>query len=263
MLTAETKTAIRTELIDKPKINRPSLAVKYGVTLRTVGAIYAHLSRAAKKAGIVKKADNSYSNHDGFNKNVARTKMINPIIDSGVAGNILTLPNNNWIIEQKIAKAVKGVSFTAVECVRKTFLEMRRKGKELGLSFTANFGFINEFIYGKIENSYGHLILDYCGELPKISKEIEYAINNNIVAVGGIIAVTFVKQIRGTKNTVLGETIMGLATINNGDLRCDTERAAEAYFNKITGWNYRVEEFFYYQDKGHTPMALVVIKRIK
>ena len=263
MLTVETKKAIRRELIKNPEINRAKLAVKYGVGLRNVGAAFASLNRAMNKAGKQKKGNNTYSNHNGVNKERARKKMVNHVIYSGVTGNILTLPNTEWVIEKNITKGLKGVCFTAVECVRETFLEMRRNAKKFGLNFTANFGFVHEFIYGKVENTYAHLVLDYCGELPKISKEIEYAINNNIVAVGGIIAVTFVKQIRGSKNTLLGEKITSLAAINNSDTRCETERSAEAYFHKITGWNYEIQEFFYYQDKGHTPMALVIIKRIK
>ena len=137
------------------------------------------------------------------------------------------------------------------------------KGKELNLNAKSYFGEVCELIYGKLENTYAHLVLDYCGELPKIAKEVEYALNNNIVAVGGTIAVTFVKQIRGSKNTLMGEKIMALATRNNNDFRCESERSAEAYFHKVTGWNYEIKEFFYYQDKGHTPMALVIIKRIK
>jgi len=260
--TTATKKAIKNELIANPKANRAELALKYGVDLRNVGAVYASIKRYFDKAKF-KKGNNNYSNHEGIKKEAARTRMANHVIDSGVIGNILTLPNTDWVIEQKILKSVKGVSFTAVECVRETFLEMRRKAKKLNLIFTAHFGMVSELIYGKSENSYAHLILDYCGELPKIAKEVEYAINNNIVAVRGIIAVTFVKQVRGSKNTLMGEKIMGLATANNNDFRSDSERSAEAFFHKITGWNYEIKEFFYYKDSGHTPMALVIIKRIR
>lgn len=262
MQTTTTKEAIRKELIAKPKTNRAELAIKYGVTLRNVGAVYASINRFKNKT-VTKKGNNTYTNHNGVHKEVARILMANHVIDSGVIGNILTLPNTDWVIEQKIAKQVKGVSFSAVEYNKETFLKMRKKGKELNLNAKSYFGEVCELIYGKLENTYAHLVLDYCGELPKIAKEVEYALNNNIVAVGGTIAVTFVKQIRGSKNTLMGEKIMALATRNNNDFRCESERSAEAYFHKVTGWNYEIKEFFYYQDKGHTPMALVIIKRIK
>lgn len=259
----ETKKAIREELLQNPNADRAKLAIKYGVNLRNVGAVYASINRRKNEKTKKKKGKtNTYTNHNGINKEQARNIMINHIIYSGVKGSILTLPNTTWAIEQKINKAVKGISFLAVENNKETFLAMRKAGKKLSLNFNSYFGNISDFIYGKTENTYAHLLLDYCGELPKICKEVEYAINSNIVSIGGVIAITFTKQIRGSKNSLLGEKILSLVAKNNNDKRCETERAAEAYFNKITPWNYQILEFNYYQDKGHTPMALVIIKRL-
>ena len=122
MQTTTTKEAIRKELIAKPKTNRAELAIKYGVTLRNVGAVYASINRFKNKT-VTKKGNNTYTNHNGVHKEVARILMANHVIDSGVIGNILTLPNTDWVIEQKIAKQVKGVSFSAVEYNKETFLK--------------------------------------------------------------------------------------------------------------------------------------------
>ena len=118
-------------------------------------------------------------------------------------------------------------------------------------------------IYGYDSDSYAHLLLDYCGNLPTFAKEIEHVINNDIVKVGGIIAVTTRKANRFGKGDSF-EYIRALGNTKNNniyDKRCNTERENESYFYSIIGKNYRILEFFYYQDES--AMMLTIIKRIK
>jgi hypothetical protein len=208
---------------------------------------------------------NTYRNHDGENKEVARVKMTNYVVDSGVVGDLPTLPNTDWIIEQKIAKQLPDMRFIGAEIDRTTYNQMRRNLKNTNLNATTHFGKIGELIYGKTENTYAHLILDYCGHLSTFSKEIEYVINNDILKLFGIMAITFGKPLRGLDSQTA--KIKGLAPINNGDERCVSDRGIENYFAKITGWNYEVKEIFYYSDKKESgkgyPMTLVIIQRIK
>jgi hypothetical protein len=271
---------IQKALIANPELDRQVLAEKFNVSRSTVGANYTILIRQGKIIRKVEekiksvadvyqlakeKKDNSYTNHNGANKEIARVKMANYVTDSGVIGCIPTLPNTDWVIEQKIAKVLPEVDFIGAECEPNTFDTMKLNLKKLTLNAKTHFGKIGELIYGKIENTYAHLILDYCGMLPTFSKEIEYAINNDVIKVGGIIAITFGKPLRGSDNQ--SEKIKGLAPINNEDTRCMSDRAVESYFAKITGWNYEVKEIFYYTDKKDKgkgyPMILAIIKRIK
>lgn len=217
-----------------------------------------------KKRGRKPKDDkNTYKNETGANKAIAREKMANIIIKSGVQGIVPTLPNTNWAIELMIEKSVKGNSFLGVERNPLTFKKMRTNLKQLRknneLSGETHLGNIAEVIFGKNENSYAHLILDYCGNLVTIRKELEYAIQNNVVAVGGVMAVTFAKPIRGIDAESL--KLLDLAVENNTDSRCASDKAIEAYFYKITGFTHKVVEFFHYRDTS--PMTLVLIKRIK
>lgn len=245
------------EMADKLKTSSVKIVANV-IALRKKGLL--ELSeKPTKYEEKIRNRENTYTNHDGQNKEVARIKMANYIIDSGVVGTIPTLPNTSWAIEQKIDKQISGNEFIGVECDEATFNVMKAKLKHLKLKAKTIFGFIGSIIYGKLENTYAHLILDYCGNLATISKEVEYAIYNDIVNVGGIIAVTFSKPIRGTD--IQSEKLKSLSAINNTDERCMSDKGVEAYFNKITGWNYQVVEFFYYQDTY--PMTLVIIKRIK
>jgi hypothetical protein len=201
----------------------------------------------------------------GENKEVARVKMSNHVTDSGIVGEVPTLPNTDWTIEQKIANQLPDMKFIGAEIDKPTYNKMRKNLKDTSLNATTHFGKIGELIYGKTEDTYAHLILDYCGHLSTFSKEIEYAIINNIIKVGGIMAITFGKPLRGLDSQTT--KIKGLAPINNGDERCVSDRGIENYFAKITGWNYEVKEIFYYSDKKESgkgyPMTLVIIKRIK
>jgi len=276
----EINQAIQKEIIDNPSIGTKVLANKYNVSGMKVGANRSIVKRGLSAVNKVideridsvdkqvsayelkkQKKENTYANHDGENKELARIKMANYIIDSGIVGVIPTLPNTTWAIEQKIDSQISGNEFFGVECHEPTFKVMKSKLKHLTLKAKTIFGLIGDILYGKLENTYAHLILDYCGNLATICKEVEYAIYNDIIGVGGIMAITFSKPIRGTD--MQSEKLKGLAAITNNenDERCMSDKGVEAYFNKITGWNYQVVEFFYYQDTY--PMTLVIIKRIK
>lgn len=244
----------RNWLVRKGEIESNSKPKKVTKKLNTsdVMAIYGNLT-------------NTYRNHNGENKEVARVKMTNHVVNSGVVGVVPTLPNTDWIIEQKIANQLPDMNFIGAELDKVTYNKMRKNLKGLELNATTHFGKIGELIYGKTDDTYAHLILDYCGHLSTFSKEIEYAINNNVVKVGGVMAITFGKPLRGLDSQTA--KIKGLAPINNGDERCVSDRGIENYFAKITGWNYEVSEIFYYSDKKESgkgyPMTLVIIKRLK
>lgn len=268
------KEAIKAAIIANPTINRAELAEKQKVSLREVGAMYASLRRYGiitaveaikepKKRGRKPKDDkNTYKNHNGANKSIAREKMANIIIKSGVTGIIPCLPNEDWFIEKMIFDKAQANSFLGVERDKPTYKIMCSKLAELkkeGFFAGVHHGNISDVIYGRFENSYAHMILDYCGQLKTIKKELEYSIQNNILAVGGIMAVTFAKAIRGTDAESL--KLLDLVAENSSDSRCASDKAVEAYFHKITGFTHKVVEFFHYRDTS--PMTLVLIKRMK
>lgn len=279
---------IQNELRQNPKTDRKALAEKYNVNIFKVSANFTTLIRKGeitnekeiklpieKKLKKVvdtidkltssyeqaKKKGNTYTNHGGENKDKARNVMVKHIVDSAVEGIVPTLPNTEWEIEKRINTQLSGIEFLGVERERDTFNKMRTNLRKIKDELKANtyFGNIGDVLYGKLENTYAHLILDYCGNLATISKEIEYSINNDIVKIGGIMAITFAKPIRGIDKQ--SDKLRQLGAINNTDERCQSDKSVEAYFYKISGWNYQVLEFFYYQDTY--PMTLVILKRMK
>jgi len=99
------------------------------------------------------KITNTYTNHNGENKEVARVKMGNHVVNSGVVGIVPTLPNTDWLIEQKIARQLPDMKFIGAELNKVTFLQMKNNLKSLKLNATTHFGKIGELIYGKTEDT--------------------------------------------------------------------------------------------------------------
>ena len=220
-----------------------------------------------KKEKKVKKSKNTYTNADGVNKEVARNKMSKYIVDADVIGVIPTLPHIACTIEKKILLEQPNQEFIGVESIKETYSDMKKTIKAEGLPITPYNGKIGDKIYGKTQDTYAHLILDYCGCLPTFSKEIEYAISNKVVKSGGIIAITFGKPHRGKNDMTKFILSLGTTITNNpNDNRCQSDKATEAYFNRIIGDDFNFLEVFNYTDineetgKGY-PMTLIILKR--
>lgn len=199
----------------------------------------------------------------GKQKVLAREKMINYITKTGLEGIVPSLMFTNTYIEETILKTLPKMEFIGVDDNPKVISQLKKNIRAKKLPITTKIGKISELIYGVDADSYGHLILDYCGNLFTFTKEIEHAIDNDIVQVGGIIAITFSKTMR-SGNGQNADFIRSLSsTISNNvdDFRCDADRQNESYFYNIIGRKYAVREFFHYHDTS--PMSLVIIQRVK
>jgi hypothetical protein len=237
----------------KASIKKETALKKFAETVNKLGGIYDKIRT---------ETNNSYTNKKGEKKKDARLIMTHHVSTSGVYGVVGTLPHEEWEIEQMIEAIAPGNSYLGVErdlATHKIAKSNLRKLKKTGFIGSTHFGDISQIIYGKNEGTYGHLLLDYCGNLVTFRKEIEYAINNNLLQVNGVMAVTISKPIRGKDAD--SNWLLDLAPLNNADPRCASERAIETYFSKVTGFNHQVVEYFFYRDKY--PMALVIIKRVK
>jgi hypothetical protein len=213
---------------------------------------------------VKEKKQGVYTNGEGVNKKEAKIKMQEHIIGSNIQGHIGTLTNLYIDMETAIYDAMPNCSFTAVEKELRVFDQMRRKFKKCGLPIKCVHGYFSDILYGKDKNTYAHLIMDYCGDLPTIAKELEYTIDNDLVGVGGIIALTTNRTNRRGKGE-MWDFITSLSndkTINKDrDTRSNTEIQNERFLYSILGKNYKIIEVFNYRDDY--PMTLTIIKRIK
>jgi predicted DNA-binding transcriptional regulator len=199
----------------------------------------------------------------GEQKKLARDKMVKYISRTGVEGVVPSLMWKNTYIEGNVLKTLPNMKFIGIDKSPSVILALKKKIREKNLPITTKVGLISSMIYGVDADTYGHLILDYCGNLFSYTKEIEHAIDNNIVQVGGIIAITFSKTMR-SGNGQNADFIRSLSnTISNNidDFRCDADRQNESYFYNIVGRNYAIREFFHYCDSS--PMSLVILQRVK
>lgn len=208
------------------------------------------------------KCTNTYTNANGSQKQIGRVKINRRIIESNVRGLILSLPHIACTIEKMILSNSNSFSFIGVERDEKTFIDMKKTIKENKLPILPYKGNIADKIYGVERDTYGHLILDYCGFLATARQEIIYAMQNKIVGLGGTIHITLMKNFRGHQHIHDKVRTNTIVTNGNVDLRCDSEVSIRTFFDKVCGFDYDLEEIFYYQDKGKVPMVLIQIKRI-
>ena len=255
-----------------PLFNKRELANELGVTVQTISATVIWLKRETNTIisnynnsinNALKKINkNTYNNHEGTFKTVARDIMVAYITSSKLYGNILTLPSYTWAIEKLINKLTKRFYYIGIERDIDTFKLMKKEFKQINLKGETHNAEIKDFLYGKHEDTYSHMILDYCGTLSTIAKELEYTFDNKLVKVGGYICVTFNKAIRSTGQNIDYLLSYGsYATNFTNDNRCEAEKTAEAFFNSVKGKNHRLVEIYSYTDTS--PMMLVVLQRIK
>lgn len=208
-------------------------------------------------------ATNTYTNADGIEKENCRNKMATMIDESGVDGTILTMPHIACRIEKKILALNGNFDFIGVEKNVETHKAMSRTIRQENLPIVPYKGNMSDKIYGAMRESYAHLILDYCGFLSTHNLEIQYAMQNKLVPIGGTIHITFAKNLRasGGVHDIVKDLTKTKVTNGNTDLRCESEVAIRSFFDKVCGFDYELVEIHYYSDTK-TKMCLVQIKRI-
>ena len=219
---------------------------------------------AIKKEKKEVKSKNTYGNHEGVYKQEAREKMVNAIasVDSPI-GVIPTLPSFTCKLESLILSRIgRGISFIGCERDFDTFHKMVNTIAEnttLKRTIVPRFGEIGEVIFNAKKDDFAHLILDYCGTINSFHKEIEYAIQNDLVKVNGTLSITLSKNGIGNNVGIVGELLRQFPEgCFNGEK--ETEIGVKLFFNKVMKPNYKVELFFNYYDSS--PMMLIIVRRI-
>lgn len=279
---------------DNATLSNLELATQLNVPLRTisgnVAAMKSSVTRANKLANVnpnepkVKRIYNkknisivaqvsNFSNIKGEHKDEARVKIVSEIKKSGLKyGKILSLPASQFIIEQTIFNEVsQRFTYIGVEYDKDEFFKLLTN---LGLKqfvMTPIYGSISEQILKAKQDEFSHLILDYCGQLDTFAKEIIYAIQNNIVAKNGTIAITLNRRITLPSGFSFSDTIyadmLGLRNIKEvakGEL---VRIALNIFLERICGLNYAIVDTFEYCDMKGTKkganMVLAIVKRLR
>jgi hypothetical protein len=218
-----------------------------------------------------KVAPNRYSNEDGVEKMKTRHIIVNTINSVKLPKRrFLSLSADNCLTEGMLYNQVsKRSKFVLCENHPETYRQLLLnivKNKTI-VPYAVLSCSIGEEIRRSRENDYTDLVLDYCGQIGTNHEDIEYAIKNNIVCVGGTISVTLSKRISGGVGGGYNMSfIEKMEKLNPnfkkqvGDNR--TEPAVLTFFNRICGMNYEIVVNHPYKDTDKQAMMLVIIRRV-
>jgi hypothetical protein len=148
-----------------------------------------------------------------------------------------------------------------VEYVKETFKLVEENRKKFNLTGSVYFGDVGDKIYSANEDTYAHLILDYCGSLIKLKNQIKCVIENKIVLKNGFVMITLNKAIRASNSNELFKPISYKSNFKNTS--CKSAKAIETYFKLSVGNDFVIREFYEYKDIGRSPMILIVLQRVK
>lgn len=251
-------------VVKTPKVKKePIKKYKSKTIIEAIDETNKQLNRLNKNIESAEKRNLGNYTGGGEQKKIARDKMIKYITKSGVEGVAPSLMCDKTYIEENVLKTLPNMNFIGIDKCPNVIATLKEKIKAKKLPISTKVAMMSEMIYGVDSDSYAHLILDYCGCLFTHSKEIEHVIDNDLVQVGGIIAITFKKTMRSGKgqNADFIRSLSNTISNNIDDFRCDSDRQNEAYFYNIIGRNYVIREFFNYHDTSS--MSLVILQRVK
>jgi hypothetical protein len=228
-------------------------------TKKTLSNVSTKLDKVMNKVKSKKNELGNFMNKKGVNKQKARDLMVTSILNSLVHGIILTLPFEDCIIEQMLLKVSNKFKFLGCEIKENVYNNMLMTIAKKNLPISTHKGSISEIINFARENQFSDLILDYCGQFGTTYKDLETAIKNDIVCVGGCICLTVNKRISpGTEYIYELMEKLNPQPTSNEDTRC--EHAIRTFINRKGGEKYAIENALPYHDT--TAMLLVVIRRV-
>jgi hypothetical protein len=251
------------------------MALRLNVGRKTIGANIVALKRKGEYTedfnrlsklidDTYKNKLNSFSNNAGNEKEKTRIKIKNAIEKSGVGFDnpIVSLPYEDLKMELKLLKEVSNkFKFIGCEIDKQTYKNMLSNIIKNDLTINTYFGAIGDLLLTRKKDSISHLILDYCGQFESFYKDIQYTIENDLVELNGIIALTFNNRI-STSSRYIYELMEKLNPRTDNDDDKTVIHSIKTFINRIGGLKYAIEEVFVYGDKGKASMVLVIIKRI-
>jgi hypothetical protein len=227
---------------------------------RIINGTIAGTAKATVKVTKTPTSKGKFTNKKGVGKVKARKIMVDAITAIKLNNNfILTLPSDTCQIERDLLVQSKKFTFLGVEKDTDTYWAMVTKILKYRLPITAFNGTMGAKIAEAKTNQYGHLILDYCGQLPTFSDEIMLALRNNIVEVNGTISITLNKRLSGEEGRNFANFLLKLNPQNDFKI-CEYEHLVRTFINRIGGYNYAIEKVFSYNDTN--AMILVILRRI-
>jgi hypothetical protein len=211
---------------------------------------------------IVDRKPNAYKQKNEGKKQEIRNIVAQLIYESGIYGVIPCLPHIDCLGEVVINKLTDKNTYVGIGNKELVVEAMELKKELLGLPMECFYGDMFDFLSQYKNTSFAHIIMDFCGAMPIQMKSVAYAIENNLVPVGGYLFLTFQRVVRKAKNGYYAELWNFFKNSKPSYLdMTDSDFANGMLLTFVMGDKYKLIKKEKYQ--SGVPMVFYAIKRIK
>jgi hypothetical protein len=202
-----------------------------------------------------------YFERDYDSKKNIRKEVAKRIFESGVFGLIPVLPHFDWLGEVAINELTDKNYYLGIADDELVVKGATIQKELLGINGEMVLGDMFEVLKKYPSNSFAHIGMDFCGVLPTQIDCVKYAMENNLVQVGGYIFLTVKRIVRLCKNDNMKMYNMFRA-MNTPDTNLkDSDYANDKFLEANLLDNYELVDTIKYQTRS--PMTFYSIKRIK
>jgi len=203
-----------------------------------------------------------YTNSKGIGKERVRNRVNNLILRSKVDNPlILTLPGEYWIWEKSLLSVLPSAKFVGVERDSRIVKNTVLNSVDIITSISAIYNEpLSNILHSSLENSFSHIIMDYCCTINTVIDEISYTIDNNLVMRDGIISITLSKM-NIQPNTIINDVASRLPADILGFVGSESSVATKLLISDIIINNpeYILIDVLEYRDTS--AMIVFIIKR--
>ena len=202
-----------------------------------------------------------YFERDYDSKKNIRKEVAKRIFASGVFGLIPVLPHFDWLGEVAIDKLTDKNYYLGIADDDLVVKGATIQKELLGINGEMVLGDMFEVLKKYPSNSFAHIGMDFCGVLPTQIDCVKYAMENNLVQVGGYIFLTVKRIVRYCTNDNMKVYNMFRAMNTPDTNLVDSDYANGKFLEANLLDNYELVDTEKYQTGS--PMVFYAIKRIK
>lgn len=205
----------------------------------------------------------TFTNVKGENKEIARNYIADAIKNTKrKSGEVLSLPAGDALIEKKLYKFNKSLTYTLCERDKDEFEKLMDNCRNTFLHHSKFYNTnISNVLLSSERNQYLHIILDYCGTISTFSWDIERVFEKGLLQVGGTLSITLSK--RGCNEDFV-ESIEKRHRLNSNLPYFERVERATLYFLEVCARLYDFERVTYFPYKdSRLEMMLFIYRRKK
>ena len=211
---------------------------------------------------IVDRKPNAYRQKNEGKKDFVRNEVAKLIYDSGIYGVVPCLPHIDCFGEVAINKLTDKNTYVGIGNDKLVVEAMTLKKELLGLSMETYYGDMLSYLQQFNSTSFAHIGMDFCGVMPIQIYSVVYAIENDLVPIGGYLFLTFQRIVRKVKNGYYAELWNMFKELKPSYLDMPKSDFANGMLlTFVIGDKYKLVNEIRYQ--SGVPMIFYAIKRIK